>query len=106
MSPAAPRSLTSLASALVCVCSAAAAQAQAPAAPAAPPSWQQGRSAEQEKSPLHPLASEVTGKAAKLLPVDRLKVPAGCKVEVWAQGRPGARSMPRGNNSTVVVGTR
>src|SRR5712691_12969088 len=65
MSPAPFRSHISLTSALVCVFSAAAAQAQAPAAPAAPPSWQQGRSAEQEKSPLHPFAIEVTGRAAR-----------------------------------------
>src|SRR6266478_8856638 len=106
MSPAPFRSLTSLASALVCVFSAAAAQAQAPAAPAAPPSWQHGRSAEQEKSPLHPFAIEVTGKAAKLVPVDKLKVPAGFKVEVWAEGLPGARSMALGDKGTVFVGTR
>jgi len=106
MSPAPSRSLISLASALVCVFSAAAAQAQAPAAPAAPPSWQQGRSAEQEKSPLHPFAIEVTGKAANLLPVDKLKVPDGFKVEVWVDGVPGARSMALGNKGTVFVGTR
>src|SRR5881409_2980626 len=99
MSPAPFRSHISLASALVCVFSVAAAQAQAPAAPAAPPSWQQGRSAEQEKSPLHPFAIEVTGKAAKLLPVDKLKVPAGFKVEVWAEGLPGDRKSTRLNSS-------
>src|SRR5437870_10589367 len=106
MSPAPFRSLISLASALVCVFSAAAAQAQAPAAPAAPPSWQQGRNAEQEKSPLHPFAIEVTGRSAKLLPVDKLKVPAGFKVEVWVDGAPGARSMALGDKGTVFVGTR
>src|SRR3989475_10057794 len=106
MSPAPFRSLISLASTLVCVFSAAAAQAQAPAAPAAPPSWQQGRSAEQEKSPLHPFAIEVTGKAAKLLPVDKLKAPAGFKAEVWAEGLPGARSMALANKGTGLVGTR
>src|SRR5713101_7770245 len=106
MSPAPFRSLISLASALICVLFAAAAQAQAPAAPAAPPSWQQGRNAEQEKSPLHPFAIEVTGKTAKLLPVDKLKVPDGFKVEVWAEGLPGARSMALGSKGTVFVGTR
>src|SRR5213594_4240776 len=106
MLPAPFRSLISLASALVCALTAAAAQAQAPAAPAAPPSWQQGRNAEQEKSPLHPFAIEVTGKAAKLLPVDKLKVPDGFKVEVWVDGLPGARSMALGSKGTVFVGTR
>src|SRR5438046_1327160 len=74
--------------------------------PAAPPSWQQGRNAEQEKSPLHPFAIEVTGKSAKQLPVDKLKVPAGFKVEVWVDGAPGARSMALGDKGTVFVGTR
>src|SRR5713101_5939636 len=74
--------------------------------PAAPPSWQQGRSAEQASSPLHPFAIEVTGKSAKQLPVDKLKVPAGFKVEVWVDGAPGARSMALGDKGTVFVGTR
>ena len=60
-------------------------QAPAPAAaPAAPPPWKQGMTPEQEKSTLHPFAIEVTGKAAKDLPIDKLKVPTGFKVEVWA----------------------
>ncbi len=81
-----------------------AAFAQQPPSP--PPSWQQGRSAEQEISPLHPFAIEMTGKAAKLLPIDKLKVPAGFKVEVWAEDAPGARSMAQGDKGTVFVGTR
>src|SRR5260221_14252394 len=89
-----------------CASPAGAAQPRAPAAPAAPPSWQQGRNAEQEKSPLHPFAIEVTGKSAKQLPVDKLKVPDGFKVEVWAEGLPGARSMALGSKGTVFVGTR
>src|SRR6266850_3966717 len=43
----------------------------APAAP--PPSWQQGRSAEQAKSPLHPIAPILTGRPAKELAHDKLK---------------------------------
>jgi len=63
------------------------------AAPTPPPSWQQGRTPEQEKSPLHPFAIHVTGKPAKELPVDKLRVPAGFKVEVWVDGVPAARSL-------------
>jgi len=81
-----------------------AAFAQQPPSP--PPSWQQGRGAEQASSPLHPFAIEVTGKSAKQLPVDKLKVPAGFKVEVWAEDAPGARSMAQGDKGTVFVGTR
>jgi glucose/arabinose dehydrogenase len=71
-----------------------------------PPSWQQGKPAAQSESTLHPFAIEMTGKAAKDLPVDKLKVPAGFKVEVWAEGMPGARTMAQGDKGTVFVGTR
>ena len=83
------------------------APAPAPAAaPAAPPPWTQGRSADKANSPLHPLAPHLTGRAAKDLPVDKLKVPAGFKVEVWAEGVPEARSLAVGDKGTVFVGNR
>ena len=75
-------------------------------APAAPPSWQQGRSAEQEKSTLHPFAPHMTGRDLKELSVDKLKVPAGFKVEVWAEGIPEARSLALGDKGTVFVSNR
>ena len=83
-------------------------QAPAPAAaPAAPPSWKQGMTPEQEKSTLHPFAIEVTGKAAKDLPLDKLKVPAGFKVEVWAEGisreRARSRSATRARCSSATA---
>jgi glucose/arabinose dehydrogenase len=71
-----------------------------------PPSWQQGKPQAQSESTLHPFAIEVTGKSAKDLPVDKLKVPSGFKVEVWAEGMPGARSMAVGDKGTLFVGTR
>ncbi len=76
----------------------------APAAPA--PSWQQGRSAEHASSPLHPFAPHFTGRPAADLPVDKLKVPPGFKVEVWLDGLPEARSLALGDNGTVFVGNR
>ena len=75
-------------------------------APSPPPSWQQGRTPEQERSSLHPFAINVTGKMAKELPVDKLKVPPGFRVEVWADGVPAARSMALGDKGTVFVGNR
>ena len=78
--------------------------AQAPASP--PPSWQQGKPAALAESTLHPFAIEVTGKGSKELPLNKLKVPNGFKVEVWAEGMPGARSMALGDKGTVFVGTR
>ena len=91
-----------------------AAQTPAPAvAPAAPapaaapaPSWQQGRSAGDEKSTLHPIAPILTGRPASELPLDKLKVPPGFKVEVWAEGIPEARSLALGDKGTVFVSNR
>jgi len=77
---------------------------QAP--PAAPPSWKQGMSAEQSKSTLHPFAPYMTGRSASELPLDKLKVPAGFKVEVWAEGIPEARSLALGDKGTVFVSNR
>jgi glucose/arabinose dehydrogenase len=81
-----------------------AALAQAPAAP--PPSWKQGMTPEQDKSTLHPFAPHMTGRSAKDLPVDKLKAPAGFKVEVWAEGIPEARSLALGDKGTVFVSNR
>src|SRR6185369_10849370 len=76
------------------------------AAPTPPPSWQQGRSAELDKSPLHPFAPHLTGRPVADLPVNTLKVPPGFKVEVWAEGVPEARSLALGDKGTVFVSNR
>ena len=47
----------------------ASAFAQTPAA-APPPSWQQGRAADQASSTLHPIAPILTGRIAGELPLD------------------------------------
>ena len=85
----------------------AAAPATAPAAaPAAPPSWKQGMAAEYEKSALHPFAPHLTGRPASELPVNKLTVPDGFKVEVWVDGVPEARSLALGDKGTVFVSNR
>jgi glucose/arabinose dehydrogenase len=84
---------------------AATAAAPAASAPAAPPTWMQGMSAD-TKSALHPIAPIMTGRAASELPIDKLKVPAGFKVEVWADGIPEARSLALGSKGTVFVSNR
>jgi len=71
-----------------------------------PPSWQQGKPSALSESTLHPFNIEMTGRSASELPIDKLKVPAGFKVQVWAEGMPGARSMALGDKGTVFVGTR
>lgn len=40
------------------------------------------------------------------IPLSKIQVPPGFKVEVWAHGIPGARMMARAPNGTVFVGTR
>lgn len=85
-------------------CAAAFAQTPAPA-PAAPPAWQQGSSAEHANA-THPFAPILTGRPASELPVSSLKVPPGFKVEVWADGVPEARSLALGSKGTVFVGNR
>lgn len=84
---------------------AAAQQAAAPAA-AAPPAWKQGASSEQASSPLHPFAPHLTGRPAADLPVNKLRVPDGFKVEVYADGVPEARSLALGDKGTVFVSNR
>jgi glucose/arabinose dehydrogenase len=74
--------------------------------PDAPPPWKQGISPAQSSSTLHPFAPHMTGRDAKSLPVNTLKVPAGFKVEVWAEGIPEARSLALGDKGTVFVSNR
>ena len=76
------------------------------AAQQAPPSWKQGQPKELESSQLSPIAQPPAPKAAGEIPVDRIKVPQGFKVELWAHGLPGARQMARGDKGKFYVGTR
>ena len=80
--------------------------ADKPAAKKEEPRWLQGRPPEMANSPLAPIAPILTGKPASELPVDKLKVPPGFKVEVWADGVPEARSLALGDKGTVFVSNR
>ena len=115
--PASPRMMSGLATLTLVALINCSAQAQQPAppavpspagspAPAAPPAWQQGRSADQASSSLHPFAPIVTGRPASELPLDKLKVPPGFKVEVWTDGVPEARSLALGDKGTLFVSNR
>ena len=53
-----------------------------------------------------PVRAHLTGRPASELPLDKLKVPAGFKVEVWADGVPEARSLALGDKGTVFVSNR
>jgi glucose/arabinose dehydrogenase len=100
------RRSTSFAALVAGACLAGSALAQAPAASAPAPSWQQGRSPDQATSTLHPFAPILTGRPAGELPLDKLKIPAGFKVEVYADGIPEARSLALGDKGTVFVSNR
>ncbi|MBU6188207.1 MAG: PQQ-dependent sugar dehydrogenase [Betaproteobacteria bacterium] len=81
------------------------AHAQAPAS-APPPAWKQGMPESMANSPLAPLAGKMTVTPASDIPIDRIKLPPGFKVEVWATGLPGGRAMARGDDGKIYVGTR
>ena len=40
------------------------------------------------------------------LPLDKIKLPAGFKAEVWSSGHPGGRTMVEGDKGTLFVGSR
>ena len=82
-----------------------AAPAAAPAAPA-PPSWAQGRTAEQEAANLSPHPPGLTALPAAEIPLDKIKLPPGFEISLYASGLPNARSMAFGKNGTLFVGTR
>ncbi len=86
------------------------AEAPAPApvaaAPAPAPAWKQGMGPDMANSKLAPLPGKMTVTPASEIPIDKLKLPPGFKIEVWATGMPGARAMARGDNGKIYIGTR
>src|SRR3954471_23459309 len=79
---------------------------QTPVTTPAPPSWAQGRPADLASSTLAPHVPMLTATAAKDITLDRVKLPPGFEIALWAEGVPNARSMAVGRNGTVFVGTR
>ena len=92
------RALSSVAAALALVASTAGAQ------PAPKPDV--GKPAEYANSPLAPHPPKMTVTPPSEIPLDRLRVPAGFRVELWAHGMPGVRMMARGDKGTIYAGTR
>ncbi|GJD49671.1 hypothetical protein OPKNFCMD_2404 [Methylobacterium crusticola] len=84
----------------------------APAGSAAPVATQErgsalyGRPEGGEAAKLAPVAGPPLPTPVAKLPVDRLKVPEGFKVEVYAGGLANARSLRQGDGGTVFAGTR
>jgi glucose/arabinose dehydrogenase len=83
-----------------------AAATPAPAAAAPPPAWKQGMGADMANSTLAPLSGKMTATPVSDIPINKLKLPPGFKIEVWATGMPGARAMALGDNGKVYIGTR
>ena len=74
--------------------------------PPPPPSWMQGRPDAMKSSPLVPHADGVVAKPASDIKLDKIKLPPGFSIELWATGLPDARSLAVGAKGTVFVGTR
>ena len=55
---------------------------------------------------LRPHPTPPTATALEKIPVDKIKLPAGFKAEVWSHGHPGARTMVMGDKGTMFMGTR
>ncbi len=65
-----------------------------------------GRPEGGDAAKLAPVAGPPLATAAAKLPLDKLKVPEGFKVEVYASGLANARSMTQAPDGTLFVGTR
>ena len=52
----------------------------------------------------HPVPPTVT--SVDKLPIDKIKLPAGFKAEVWSSGHPGGRTMVMGPKGTMFMGSR
>ena len=65
-----------------------------------------GRPEGTDAAKLAPISGPPIPTAAARLPLDKLKVPDGFKVEVFASGVANARSLAQGDKGTVFVGTR
>src|SRR2546427_9124690 len=76
------------------------------AQPQPAPTWKQGQPATMADSTLAPIAQPPAPKAAGEIPVDKIKVPAGFKVSLWAHGINNARTMTWGDKGTLFVSSR
>jgi glucose/arabinose dehydrogenase len=77
-----------------------------PLAPPPPPAWAQGRPDSMKNSTLVPHVPGTTARTAADMKLDKIKLPPGFAIELWAQGLPNARSITMGAKGTVFVGTR
>src|SRR5215470_10897875 len=71
-----------------------------------PPPWKQGQPASIANSKLAPIAPPPVPTAADKLPIDKLNLKAGYRIEVYAAGVPNARTLRLGDKGTVFVSSR
>src|SRR5262249_43704591 len=71
-----------------------------------PPPWKQGMPAAIASSTLAPIAPPPLPTPADKLPLDKLKVKDGFKIEVYAAGAPNRRTPLLGDKGTVFVSSR
>src|SRR5262245_49861969 len=72
-----------------------------------PPAWHQGKPPAMAESKLAPHAGKMTETPASDIPINKLKLPAGFKAEIWATGTVGGRAMALSEDGKkVYVGTR
>ncbi|MBI2370718.1 MAG: sorbosone dehydrogenase family protein [Deltaproteobacteria bacterium] len=57
-------------------------------------------------SPLRPHPAPLTAKPAHEIPLDRIKLPPGFQISLWAEGLPNARSITLGSKGLVFVSSR
>jgi glucose/arabinose dehydrogenase len=87
----------------------AAAQAPAPAPPPASgtsPIDRTNPAASKQDTNLKGHATPPTATPLDKIPVDKIKLPAGFKAEIWSHGHPGARTMVMGSKGTMFMGSR
>jgi len=68
--------------------------------------WKQGMPESMKDSKLAPHPGKNTETPASEIPVNKLRVPKGFKVEIWSTGTPGGRAMARGDKGKIYMGTR
>ncbi len=72
----------------------------------APPPWKQGQPDSMKNSTLAPIFTPPAPMPAEKIPIGKIKVPPGFKVELWASGLHNARAMTLGSQGTLFVSSR
>jgi len=62
--------------------------------------------ASQQDNNLKPIPTPPVAPSIDKIPLDKIKLPAGFKAEVWSSGHPGGRTMVMGDKGTMFMGSR